>query len=144
MAPGFSSTTGVQIAMSRFDNIEHDKSGMTLKVGAGCLWDQVAHEMRDSGQNIVGGQTDVGVGVAGWLLGGGYSHKTNQYGLGIDNIVGYEIVLPNGEIKHPTATNDTELFNALRVWIVLKLRFSTYKHELREAGIISVSLPNSP
>jgi FAD/FMN-containing dehydrogenase len=55
------------------------------------------------------------VGVAGWLLGGGYSLKSNQYCLGIDNVTEYEVVVPNGEIRIATEETFPELFQALRV-----------------------------
>jgi len=44
----------------------------------------------------------------------GYSFKTNQYGLTIDNIAGYELVLPNGTITNVTS-KDEDLWFALRV-----------------------------
>ena len=44
----------------------------------------------------------------------GYSYKSNQYGLSIDNVVGYELVLPNGAIKHVTPKDD-DLWFGLRV-----------------------------
>jgi len=44
----------------------------------------------------------------------GYSYKSNQYGLVIDNVVGYELVLPNGTIKHVTS-KDEDLWFGLRV-----------------------------
>ncbi|KAI5983605.1 FAD-binding domain-containing protein [Pisolithus marmoratus] len=60
--PGFSSTTGIQIAMSRFQ------------------------------------KSVSGIGVAGFTLGGGYSWLTNQYGLALDNVESFELVLPNGTV----------------------------------------------
>ena len=44
----------------------------------------------------------------------GYSFKSNQYGLTIDNVAGYELVLPNGTIKHVTQ-KDEDLWFGLRV-----------------------------
>jgi hypothetical protein len=44
----------------------------------------------------------------------GYSYKSSQYGLVIDNVAGYELVLPNGTIKHVTQ-KDTDLWFGLRV-----------------------------
>jgi len=44
----------------------------------------------------------------------GYSYKSNQYGLAIDNVAGYELVLPNGTIKHVTPKDD-DLWFGLRV-----------------------------
>ncbi|KAH9924779.1 uncharacterized protein B0H18DRAFT_1011165 [Fomitopsis serialis] len=116
MCPGFSSTTGAQISMMRFKQVKYDEKAKTLDVGAGCLWDEVYREVAKFKRNVVGGASADGVGVAGWLLGGGYSLKTNKYGLGIDNVLKYRIVLPNGRIR--TATKDDkdtkDLYQALR------------------------------
>ena len=45
----------------------------------------------------------------------GYSFKTNQYGLGVDNIVAYNIVLPNGTPVTATEDEWEDLFFALKV-----------------------------
>jgi FAD/FMN-containing dehydrogenase len=45
---------------------------------------------------------------------GGYSYKSSQYGLAIDNIAAYELVLPNGTIKTVTS-QDEDLWFGLRV-----------------------------
>ena len=39
---------------------------------------------------------------------------SNQYGLGIDNMAGYELILPNGTITNVTSSNE-DLWFALRV-----------------------------
>ena len=39
---------------------------------------------------------------------------SNQYGLSIDNMAGYELVLPNGTITNVTSSNN-DLWFALRV-----------------------------
>lgn len=108
----------MQIAMSRLKGVSFNESDETVEVGAGCLFGDVYAALRkiEPPRNIVGGASKVG--VAGFLLGGGYSFiKTNQIGLGIDNIVGYEVVLPSsGEIKNARPDDDTkDLFHALRV-----------------------------
>ena len=36
----------------------------------------------------------------------GYSFMSNQYGLGIDNMVAYELVLPNRTITNVTQSNE--------------------------------------
>ncbi|KAK7446016.1 hypothetical protein VKT23_014639 [Stygiomarasmius scandens] len=98
MQPGFSSTKGIHISMACFDKIQYDRKSTIVKVGAGCLWDQVYWKMAPYKRNIIGGASRDGVGVAGWLLGGGYSLKSNVYGLGIDNIERIEIVTPDGRV----------------------------------------------
>ena len=49
----------------------------------------------------------------------GYSWKTNQYGLAIDNLCGYELVLPNGTVASVTGTTFPDLFWGLKVCLHL-------------------------
>ena len=44
----------------------------------------------------------------------GYSYLSNQYGLSVDNIAGYELVLPNGTVMDVTSEDD-DLWFGLRV-----------------------------
>jgi FAD/FMN-containing dehydrogenase len=106
--------------MTRFNRISKYVPGEKFRdVGAGCLFDEVYRAIVPTGQNIVGGSAIAGVGIAGWLLGGGYSLKTNQYGLGIDNLEGFTIVLPNGAIENVTEQSNRELFEAVKVRVCL-------------------------
>ena len=68
--PGFSSTTGVQISMSRFNETNVNSMSGTVEVGPGLIWDQVYTTLGPTGVNVVGGRIP-GVGVAGLTLGGG-------------------------------------------------------------------------
>jgi FAD/FMN-containing dehydrogenase len=44
----------------------------------------------------------------------GYSYNSKQYGLTVDNVAGYELVLPNGTITS-VSPDDADLWFALRV-----------------------------
>ncbi|KAF9067051.1 hypothetical protein BDP27DRAFT_1423219 [Rhodocollybia butyracea] len=113
--PGFSSTRGIQISMSRFNKLAHVSNGETgeLTVGAGCVFDEIYKFVRPMGYNVVGGGGSVGIG--GWMTGGGFSLKTNQYGLGIDNLLQARVVLPNGStVLTASASSNTELFWAIK------------------------------
>ena len=44
----------------------------------------------------------------------GYSFLSSQYGLGLDNVAEYELVLPNGTIVNVTS-EDEDLWFGLRV-----------------------------
>ena len=44
----------------------------------------------------------------------GYSFKSNEFGLSVDNVVSYDLVLPNGTITKITS-DDTDLWFGLRV-----------------------------
>ncbi|KAH9013686.1 FAD-binding domain-containing protein [Lactarius hengduanensis] len=110
--PGFSSSSGVQISMTRFSNIELNNSTGTVDAGSGVTWDQVYAALDSTGVNIVGGRIPT-VGISGLTLGGGYAFMSNQYGLTIDNMERYELVLPNGTITNVTESNK-DLWYALR------------------------------
>ena len=68
--PNFSSTSGVQIALSRFNETNVNVTSGTVEVGAGLTWDQVYVALEPTGVNVIGGRIP-GVGVAGLTLGGG-------------------------------------------------------------------------
>ena len=44
----------------------------------------------------------------------GYSYKTNQYGLALDTIVGFDLVLPNGTVACVTQSTHPDLFFGLK------------------------------
>jgi FAD/FMN-containing dehydrogenase len=115
--------------MSRFNEIKLGLTSGTVEVGAGLTWDQVYETLEPTGVNVVGGRVS-GIGVAGFTLGGGeclpslessisfrflgYSYLSSQYGLTVDNVAGYELVLPNGTVTIVTSDDD-DLWFGLRV-----------------------------
>ncbi|KAJ7627287.1 FAD dependent oxidoreductase [Roridomyces roridus] len=110
--PGFSSTTGVQITMTRFSGVTYDAASETATIGTGLVWDSVYEALEPFGVNVVGGRVS-GVGVAGFTLGGGYSWKTNQFGLTVDSVTEFQLVKPNGDIVTVTPTSEPDLFFGL-------------------------------
>ncbi|KAI6127318.1 FAD dependent oxidoreductase [Pisolithus sp. B1] len=140
MNPGFSSTTGIQIAMSSFSEIVYDPELQAVSVGAGTIWDDVYAALEPHGVTVVGGRVS-GIGVAGFTLGGGYSWLTNQYGLALDNVESFELVLPNGVVIDVTESSHPDLFFGLRggydnFGIVTKFVLRTYPQEQIWGGII--------
>ncbi|KAJ7640473.1 FAD-binding domain-containing protein [Mycena polygramma] len=116
--PGFSSTTGVHISLARFNTTTYDPSyphtaNGAVTIGAGLTWGQVYTVLDPFGVIVVGGR-DHSVGVAGFLLGGGYGYHSNQYGLASDTVLSFELVLPNGSVKNVTDKSDPGLFWALK------------------------------
>ncbi|KIJ52222.1 hypothetical protein M422DRAFT_26409 [Sphaerobolus stellatus SS14] len=141
--PGFSSTNGILIAMSQFKEINYDEASFTVKVGAGNLWDAVFAKLIPLGRTVVGGRV-LGVGVAGFVLGGGYAWNTQKYGLGSDNVVAYELVTPTGQILNVTAESHPDLFFGLKgggnnFGIVTSFILKTHPQELIWGGTISYS-----
>jgi len=77
LSPGFSSTSGVQIVMTRFNETKVDFKNGTVEVGAGLTWGQVYAALEPTGVNVVGGRIP-GVGVGGLTLGGGESLSSSE------------------------------------------------------------------
>ncbi|KAJ6533800.1 FAD dependent oxidoreductase [Mycena vulgaris] len=139
--PGFSSTTGVQISMNRFSEVTYDAAKSTATIGAGLFWDDVYAALEPFGVNVVGGRIS-GVGVAGFTLGGGYSWKTNQFGLTVDNVMAYELVKPNGQIVNVTASSEPDLFFGLKgglnnFGVVTKFTLKTFPQGQVWGGVIT-------
>ncbi|KAK2462598.1 hypothetical protein APHAL10511_005331 [Amanita phalloides] len=111
--PGFSSTPGVEIALSRLNQIKYDATTRTVEFGSGLVFDDVYTALEPYNMSVVGARVP-GIGVGGFLLGGGYSWKTNAYGLGVDNIVAYELAKPDGNIVRVTESSDPDLFFGLK------------------------------
>ena len=55
------------------------------------------------------------LGVGGLSLGGGYSWKSNQFGLTIDTIISFELALPSGDQLLVTNSSNPDLFFGLKV-----------------------------
>ncbi|KAJ7290205.1 FAD-binding domain-containing protein, partial [Mycena rebaudengoi] len=145
--PGFSSTPGVHIAMSRFSEVTYNATAKTVVIGSGLVWDDVYAVLDPLNVTVVGGRF-TGVGVAGYSLGGGYSWKSNEVGLTVDNIIGYELVLPNGTITEVTATKNPDLYFGLKgglnnFGIVTRFVFKAYAQTQIWGGLITYTVPTT-
>ncbi|KAI0065248.1 FAD-binding domain-containing protein [Artomyces pyxidatus] len=136
---GFSSTTGIQIAMTRFSAVTYNSAASTVDVGAGCLWDSVYAVLNPLGRNVAGARAP-GVGVAGFTLGGGVNYFSNQVGETIDTVTAFQLVQPDGSVHTVTPAN-TDLWFGLRggynnFGIVTKFTFSTFAQGQVWAGAL--------
>ena len=98
--------------MSRFNQVALSEDQSTVAVGAGCFWDDAYNALNGTGRGVVGARAP-GVGVGGFLLGGGCAYHTSQYGLAMDNIAAYEIVFANATVATITSA-DEDVWFALR------------------------------
>ncbi|KAN0102884.1 FAD dependent oxidoreductase [Hyaloscypha variabilis] len=110
----FSSVAGGPlINLKNLTEVTYDAESGTARVGAGNRWSAVILALQPYNVTVVGGRIGH-VGVGGYLLGGGLSYLSTQYGWAADNIVAAEVVLANGEIVNATETSNVDLFNVLR------------------------------
>ena len=68
--PGFSSTPGVQISLSRFNTFKVNTEAQTVELGPSLTWDDVYERLDPYGVSVIGGRIP-GVGVGGLTLSGG-------------------------------------------------------------------------
>lgn len=79
---------------------------------------------------VIGG-ADLGVGIGGWISGGGHGPLTAKYGMGADQVLEMEVVTANGDLLVVNELEDADLFWALRG--VGKLVISRDSHAMRGA-----------
>jgi FAD/FMN-containing dehydrogenase len=60
----------VAISLVRLNSVVYDPKSNTVTLGPGQPWDRVYKELEAYGVNVLGGRI-VGVGVGGFILGGG-------------------------------------------------------------------------
>ena len=104
---------GVVVNMRKFKQITIDAAQKIAVVGGGVIVRELAYAAADSGFVAVTGTVGA-VGFAGLTLGGGYGLLTPSYGLSIDNLVGAEIVLPDGSAVYTNENQLPDLFWAIR------------------------------
>ncbi|KAJ9483325.1 hypothetical protein VN97_g10083 [Penicillium thymicola] len=107
------SVAGVTIDLERINTVEVSTDGTTARIGGGATTAKVFHDLDSHGLSFVGGRVGA-VGVGGFTLGGGTSPFSNKYGLSLDNVFEYEVVLANGTISTVTQDNHPDLYFALR------------------------------
>ncbi|PFH45424.1 hypothetical protein AMATHDRAFT_71699 [Amanita thiersii Skay4041] len=85
-----------------------------VTMGAGIQW-MDAYAFADKNNITLVGGSDRSVGAAGgWLQGGGHGALTNTMGLGVDRVLEYKVVTPDGRYRTANACQNKDLFFALR------------------------------
>ena len=86
----------------------------TITVGAGINFDEVYTYAEQQNVTFIGAYANT-VGVSGgWAQGGGHSVLSPVYGLGIDRVVQYQLVTPDGIFRTANECQNPDLFWALR------------------------------
>jgi hypothetical protein len=90
-----------------------DPTGRTVRVEGGATWGELDRETHPFGLATTGGVVST-TGVGGLTLGGGIGWLARSYGLASDNLVSVDVVTADGERRTASATEDSDLFWALR------------------------------
>src|SRR5919198_5162179 len=100
---------GVVVDLSELRDIEVDPRARTVRVGGGCTWGEVDAATGEHGLATPSGIIST-TGVGGLTLGGGLGHLTRKHGLAIDNLLGAEVVLADGERVRASDDEHPDLF----------------------------------
>ena len=87
----------------------HDVVG----VSAGMNFASIARAVGDDYHFVSASEASVSA-SGGWVQGGGLSYTSRMYGLGVDNVVDFRVVLPSGAVAVVDRCTNKNLFWALR------------------------------
>ena len=104
---------GLVIDLSGLKSISVNTENNTVKVGGGCIWNEVDTTTHEYGLAIPSGMVS-STGVGGLTLGGGVGYLARKYGLTIDNLLGAEMILADGSIVSANQNENPDLFWAIR------------------------------
>ncbi len=106
-------TNGILLSTSRITDVTLDVGARTARVGAGATWHDVMEVATPIGLAPLCGSSP-GVGVVGYLLGGGLGPIGRTVGFSADHVRSFEVVCADGELRTVSAERDPDLFWALR------------------------------
>jgi FAD/FMN-containing dehydrogenase len=104
---------GLVIDLSAMRRVEVDPAARTARASGGATWLDFDSATQAAGLVTPGGVVG-STGVCGLTLGGGIGHLTSQHGLTCDNLVGAELVTPDGSVVRASADENADLLWALR------------------------------
>jgi hypothetical protein len=104
---------GMLIATSRMDAVTIDPVARTATVAAGATAGTLLAAAQEHGLAPLIGSAPT-VGVVGLTLGGGVGWLSRKYGAACDAVRSFEVVTPDGSPVHASASENEELFRALR------------------------------
>ena len=113
-APGYGTNDGgLVIDLSPMKGIQVDPGTRTARAQGGVLWRELDHETQAFGLATTGG-TVSNTGIGGLTLGGGLGWLMGRHGLTVDNLISADVVTADGQFKKASATDNPDLFWALR------------------------------
>jgi FAD/FMN-containing dehydrogenase len=103
----------MMIHLGDMKDVTVDPASMRARCGGGATWADVDAATQEHGLAVPGGFISH-TGVGGLTLGGGVGWLTKLGGLSCDNLVGAEVVTADSRVLHASASENSDLFWALR------------------------------
>jgi FAD/FMN-containing dehydrogenase len=104
---------GIVLDLSSMRGVQVDPTAKTARIGGGATWGEVDKATHEFGLATPSGVIST-TGVGGLTLGGGFGYLSRQYGLSCDNLRSAEVVTADGRLVTASATENPDLFWALR------------------------------
>ncbi|OIW29381.1 FAD-binding domain-containing protein [Coniochaeta ligniaria NRRL 30616] len=119
------------VEMDRMNAVKLDTTSGIASIEGGSRLGHVASELYAQGKRAFSHGTCPGVGVGGHALHGGYGVSSHTKGLAVDWMVGATVVLANSTVVNASATENPDLFWAIRgagssMGIVSSFQFKTF------------------
>jgi hypothetical protein len=112
--PGYSTCDGgLMIDLSPMSSVRVRADARTAQAGGGAWGMHVDTAAQKEGLATTLGQIS-NTGVGGLTLGGGFGWLGRRFGLACDNLVSAELVTADGKLRHVSATEESDLFWAIR------------------------------
>ncbi|KAF7594066.1 hypothetical protein BBP40_010203 [Aspergillus hancockii] len=107
-------SSGVLLSSFGLARISLSEDESTVNVGPGNRWSNIYDYLEPYELTVVGGRLGH-VGVPGYIIGGGVSYFSNEYGWASANVASFTVVLADGKVAKVTADNEySDLFWTLR------------------------------
>src|SRR3954468_17552054 len=111
---GFSTCDdGIVVDLAEMSSVQVDVAGRRAVAGGGTKWKDFDAATQQHGLATTGGLVS-STGVGGFALGGGIGHLVRKHGLTSDNLLSAEVVTADGSVVRASASENAELFWALR------------------------------
>ena len=139
---------GLVIDLSGLRGIRVDADKRIAYVQGGALWRDLDAATHPHGLATTGGLIS-STGVGGLTLGGGLGWLMRQHGLACDNVLAVEIVTADGQVRRASATENPDLFWAVRggggnFGVVTNFEFRLHPMRTLYAGMLVFPGPQAP
>jgi len=111
--PGFGTSDGVVIDMSRMRGVRVNPEKRTARVEGGATWGDFNSAANAFGLATTGGIIST-TGVGGLTLGGGIGYLARGFGLSLDNLISADVVTADGKFQIASDKENPDLFWAIR------------------------------
>ncbi|HUO97213.1 MAG TPA: FAD-binding oxidoreductase [Rhizomicrobium sp.] len=105
--------SGLMIDLSGMKEVRVDAKARRARVSPGATLADVDRETQAFGLAVPTGINST-TGISGLTLGGGFGWLTRTFGMTVDNLIGADVVTASGQSVHASATENPDLFWALR------------------------------